>query len=423
MSKYRYQIQLFQQKVSKNFFHQTKSFSHTSKTLTLFQSSRSVHHHHRCYPSSKAIKNHVNTTINHKKYTTYNKIVNELNNRLSLPTSLSFDTFILTLITRIVAGFGFLHLFSEYCFEMTQCEGPSMMPTIQPSGEIILIEKITHRMYGIDSGGDSGEKRAEIAKLKQSEWEKVESRLWLAGKHRLSSSQEEEGVENKKSHIQMKDKRLTKEEKDELMSVHTWYEPKLKEVNAQNYNYLASWKKCYEKLTTGIAVGDVVVLQHPDKEGTVCKRVLALPGDTVIRPKKHVYSSRFSNSSRRIRGSDNHRDVMNTFHTNDKMKNRHKSSIVTVPTLKNSSLLVVPDGHIWVEGDNSINSRDSRDYGPVSAALVVGKVWITLWPISKNNTLMVRGSAPLPRNDNVPFKGSTSLPAGYNGETILKQYD
>ena len=302
------------------------------------------------------------------------------------------------------------------------------MPTIQPSGEIILIEKITHRMYGIDCGGDSGEKRAEIAKLKQSKWEKEESRLWLAGKHCLSSlsssSKDQKEVEEKNStHIQMKDKRLSKEARDELMSVHTWYEPKLTEVNAQNYNYLSSWKKCYEKITTGIAVGDVVVLQHPDKEGTVCKRVLALPGDTVIRPKKYVYSSRFSSSgdNRRIRRSTNHRDVMNTFHSHDGKKNAYKSSIVTVPTLKNSSLLVVPDGHIWVEGDNSINSRDSRDYGPVSAALVVGKVWMRLWPISKNNTLMVRGSAPLPRNDNVPFKGSTSVPAGYNGETILKQ--
>ncbi len=36
--------------------------------------------------------------------------------------------------------------------------------------------------------------------------------------------------------------------------------------------------------------------------------------------------------------------------------------------------VVVPEGHMWVQGDNLVLSRDSREYGPVPLALVKGRV-------------------------------------------------
>lgn len=47
----------------------------------------------------------------------------------------------------------------------------------------------------------------------------------------------------------------------------------------------------------------------------------------------------------------------------------------------------VPKGHIWVEGDNKENSKDSRDIGPVSLALVEGIVRYRVWPLNKINPL------------------------------------
>lgn len=41
--------------------------------------------------------------------------------------------------------------------------------------------------------------------------------------------------------------------------------------------------------------------------------------------------------------------------------------------------VLIPQGHIWVEGDN-IHSIDSNTYGPISRGLVVGKVVFSLWP-------------------------------------------
>lgn len=36
----------------------------------------------------------------------------------------------------------------------------------------------------------------------------------------------------------------------------------------------------------------------------------------------------------------------------------------------------IPTGHVWLEGDNSLNSQDSRYYGPVPYALLVGRAWL-----------------------------------------------
>lgn len=41
---------------------------------------------------------------------------------------------------------------------------------------------------------------------------------------------------------------------------------------------------------------------------------------------------------------------------------------------------IIPKGHLWVEGDNKINSTDSRDYGPVSQGLVRGRALCRIWP-------------------------------------------
>ena len=47
----------------------------------------------------------------------------------------------------------------------------------------------------------------------------------------------------------------------------------------------------------------------------------------------------------------------------------------------------VPQGHIWVEGDNKENSKDSRDFGPISLALVDGIVRYRVFPLNKINKL------------------------------------
>lgn len=45
-----------------------------------------------------------------------------------------------------------------------------------------------------------------------------------------------------------------------------------------------------------------------------------------------------------------------------------------------SRTIVVPKGHVWVEGDYIQNSRDSRSFGPVPYGLIQGRLLWRVWP-------------------------------------------
>ncbi|KAB8115884.1 hypothetical protein EE612_056683 [Oryza sativa] len=46
-----------------------------------------------------------------------------------------------------------------------------------------------------------------------------------------------------------------------------------------------------------------------------------------------------------------------------------------------SKTVVVPKGHVWVQGDNIYASRDSRQFGPVPYGLITGKIFCRVWPL------------------------------------------
>ncbi|NXV40094.1 IMP1L protease, partial [Rissa tridactyla] len=46
------------------------------------------------------------------------------------------------------------------------------------------------------------------------------------------------------------------------------------------------------------------------------------------------------------------------------------------------SALIVPKGHVWLEGDNLRNSTDSRCYGPVPYGLIRGRICFKIWPLN-----------------------------------------
>ena len=82
----------------------------------------------------------------------------------------------------------------------------------------------------------------------------------------------------------------------------------------------------------GLSRGDLVVLVSPrNPEQHICKRVIGLSGDIICVDPTGQYA-----------GSTEH--------------------------------VVVPKGHVWVAGDNTKWSRDSREYGPVSINLVKGRI-------------------------------------------------
>lgn len=96
--------------------------------------------------------------------------------------------------------------------------------------------------------------------------------------------------------------------------------------------------------------GELVVAVNPNEfRGTVCKRVVGLPGDIVeFDPRRGGVTWSAGSLVPQLEA--------------DKRKE------------KDLTFVKVPKGHVWLSGDNMSNSTDSRDYGPMPIAMIRGKV-------------------------------------------------
>jgi signal peptidase I len=210
----------------------------------------------------------------------------------------------------VVAGYCLAILIVPvYLIDVMKCDGPSMYPLFHPKGDVILVEKMSHRWFGIQDG-DKGQVRAWAFRKRRREQQQMTMDAHL-------HSNKESGITSYTSH--------------------------------------------------GLTYGDVVVCEHPLREGTVCKRIVALPGDEVIVPRR--------------------------------------------PT---PTKVRIPDGHVWLEGDNKDNSTDSRSYGPVPAPLILGVVRLRLWPL-RGEALIKRhcsNTCPLSDNHGNNLHSTIVIPAG-----------
>jgi signal peptidase I len=107
--------------------------------------------------------------------------------------------------------------------------------------------------------------------------------------------------------------------------------------------------------------GDVVIFKYSDSQDFI-KRIIALPGDTVMLKDGQLYinntlldESNYLNSTVYTSGGD---------------------------FLKEGESRTVPEGEYFVCGDNRPHSSDSRAFGPVEEDDIKGKAWIVYFPFS-----------------------------------------
>ncbi|GAA0596449.1 signal peptidase I [Virgibacillus siamensis] len=113
---------------------------------------------------------------------------------------------------------------------------------------------------------------------------------------------------------------------------------------------------------------DVIVF-HATRKTDYVKRVIGLPGDKIAYKNDKLY--------------------VNGRYVEEKFLEPLKKVTDTKPYTKDFTLMgttgktTVPEGKLFVMGDNRDNSLDSRKFGFVSMDRLVGKVDITYWPVSQ----------------------------------------
>lgn len=103
------------------------------------------------------------------------------------------------------------------------------------------------------------------------------------------------------------------------------------------------------------ARGDIVVIKSPQKGSEpLIKRVIGLPGETVAIHDGQVY----------INGEPLDEPYLEQ-KTNGSM-----------------SPQLVPEGYVFVMGDNRSASNDSRAFGSVPEQDIIGRAWLRYWPLT-----------------------------------------
>jgi signal peptidase I len=119
--------------------------------------------------------------------------------------------------------------------------------------------------------------------------------------------------------------------------------------------------------------GDVIVFERPPNEPAderikdLIKRVVALPGERVSVIDGQVRIDGRLLEEPYVRGVET---VIGDCPTTN------------VPGIDTEEGFLVPEGTVLVMGDNRVNSRDGRCFGPIDEDLVVGRAFFIMWPPS-----------------------------------------
>lgn len=109
------------------------------------------------------------------------------------------------------------------------------------------------------------------------------------------------------------------------------------------------------------ATGDIITFIDPvDPERVLIKRVIATAGQTVDLYDGNVYVDGI---------------MLDEPYTDDKPSYDLYSGIKYPYT--------VPEGYVWVMGDNRTNSADSRAFGPVPVENITGRALLKYWPVDR----------------------------------------
>ncbi|MCV9887114.1 signal peptidase I [Metabacillus halosaccharovorans] len=105
---------------------------------------------------------------------------------------------------------------------------------------------------------------------------------------------------------------------------------------------------------------DVILFHPPNSEEIYIKRIIGLPGDEIHYEDDQLYVNGNAVNEPFLTSSDDQIDIMK------------KTGSFTLEEITNKTR--IPEGYIFVIGDNRIQSRDSRHFGLVNIDDIIGTV-------------------------------------------------
>ena len=111
--------------------------------------------------------------------------------------------------------------------------------------------------------------------------------------------------------------------------------------------------------------GDVVVFSRPAgvdaADAVLVKRVIAVGGQTV----------EISGGKVHVNGQALVEPYVNPACTSGTTLGTEPASVT------------IPEGDVWVMGDNRCDSQDSRYFGPIRASTIIGRAFVVVWPLGR----------------------------------------
>ena len=137
--------------------------------------------------------------------------------------------------------------------------------------------------------------------------------------------------------------------------------------------------------------GDVVVFYSPEDGKRLVKRVVGVPGDTILMRDSRLFINGKELAYRHPDKKDfKHFLIENEFREDTLIENLTGEShaILIIPhlaVLSSYGPITVPKGKYFMMGDNRFNSRDSRYIGFVDRKLIVGRATAVVISLNINN--------------------------------------
>ena len=138
--------------------------------------------------------------------------------------------------------------------------------------------------------------------------------------------------------------------------------------------------------------GDVVVFERPPSETAtnipdLIKRVVGLPGEQIVIEGGRVYIDG------QLLDEPYLPEGVTTTAENAPLKCAREAPCV------------VPEGDVWVMGDNRNDSKDSRYFGPIDEDSIVGRAFVVVWPLEPAGPALGQAS----RSSSLTIRSTWSL--------------